>query len=134
MIDVTGIDLVEFAKVVYNLSRPIGMGCLHFTPEPLSTEEAEEIVSNHHSPGVVLSMDYVKGRGCKMVVWENDGKLGIRDSWYDHTDEQFRTLLNQFNIIVVPGEHGVACECDDCRRKRLQHTPPDPTPESEGGM
>ena len=35
MIDVTGIDLVEFAKKVYELSVPQGMGILHFTPQAL---------------------------------------------------------------------------------------------------
>lgn len=121
MIDITGVDLVKFAQKVYELSAPQGLGFLHFTPQPLSETDAKRIVENSkgHYGGVVLDMDYVAGRACKMVVWEKDGKLVIRDSWYDHTDSQLQTLLNNFNIKGgAASEHGCACECADCKEKR----------------
>jgi hypothetical protein len=74
---------------------------------------------SYNSPeedGVVISMDYVKGRACKMTVWKKGGDLQIRDSWYDHTDDQFDELLSTFNISRgSKGEHGAACNCSDCR-------------------
>jgi hypothetical protein len=35
MIDISGIDLVKFAQAVYELSKPQGLGFLHFSPGPL---------------------------------------------------------------------------------------------------
>ena len=44
MIEITGIDLVEFTKKVYEFSSPQGMGFLHFTPNPLTTEDANQFI------------------------------------------------------------------------------------------
>lgn len=117
MIDITGIDLVEFAKKVYELSSPQGMGILHFTPQPLTNEEAKACLQDDTS--YPLSMDYVKGRTCKMDVRREKGKLTIPDTWYDHTDRIYKELLNHFNIQVSTGkEHGCACNCIDCQSKK----------------
>lgn len=43
-VDITGVNLKEFAKEVYNLSGPQGMGTIHYIPGPLSDDVAEEIV------------------------------------------------------------------------------------------
>jgi hypothetical protein len=120
MIDITGIDLVKFVQKVYELSVPQGLGFLHFTPTPLSEEEAKKIIDfdGRMKSKIKVSMDYVSGRACKMIVWEKDGKLGIADSWYDHTDKQLKQLLSEFNINVkTTGEHGCACNCADCQNK-----------------
>ena len=99
MIEITGIDLKEFAKKVYELSSPQGMGFLHFTPAPLSDERAKEIINRFvNDKWAALRMDYVDGRACKMVVKKIDGKLFINDNWYDHTDEQLQELLEALKI------------------------------------
>lgn len=122
MIDITGIDLVEFAKKVYELSVPQGLGHLHYNAEPLTDDEAKSLI---HPPDrlyeIILDMDYVRGRACKMVVRKQDGKLLIADSWYDHTDRIFKQLLEHFSISLpeVLG-HGVACNCIDCQSERAQ--------------
>ena len=116
MIDITGIDLVEFAKKVYELSVSQGLGMFHFTPEPLADEEAKQFI---HEGYIALSMDYVKGRACKMKVWNKDGKLTTNDNWYDHTDRTYKQLLEHFNIqIPEEKEHGISCNCMDCQSKR----------------
>lgn len=122
MIDVTGIDLVEFAKKVYELSVPQGMGILHFTPKPLTTDEAKQLVDAWKDDRInALSMDYVKGRACKMHVRQEDGKLTISDTWYDHTDRIYQQLLDHFNIQKpAEEEHGCACNCIDCQHARTQ--------------
>lgn len=119
MIDITGTDLVEFAKKVYELSVPQGLGFLHFTPSPLTDEEAKQLV-NDDDNYIALDMDYVKGRACKMVVCRRkEGKLTITDNWYDHTDRIFQQLLDQFNIEKSSEkEHGCACNCIDCQSQR----------------
>lgn len=121
MIDITGVDLVKFAQKAYVLSMPQGLGFLHYTPAPLSDEEAKKIVecSKGFVGGIVLSMDYVNGRACKMNVWEKNGKLHITDSWYDHTDDQLRRLLEAFHIkLESTSEHGCACNCAKCQIKQ----------------
>ena len=47
MIDITEIDLVEFVKRVYDLSKPQGLGFLHYEAGQLSTDEAKKIVGKH---------------------------------------------------------------------------------------
>ena len=110
MIDVTGVDLVKFAQKVYELSVPQGLGFLHFTPKPLSDEEAKELICNGE-----LDMDYVHGRACKMNVRDNK----INDAWYDHTDDQLKELLDAFGIKAkTAAAHGYACNCTKCQTRR----------------
>ena len=113
MIDVTGVDLVKLAQKVYELSVPQGLGILHFTPKPLSEEEAKSCIYDG-----ILNMDYVHGRACKFYVRKNNEKLEVKDSWYDHTDEQFKDLLSRHNIkIEQTHNHGISCACSDCKAK-----------------
>jgi hypothetical protein len=117
MIDVTGIDLVEFAKAVYEASLPQGLGVLHAAPGPLSDEEARSIAE-----APKFSMDYVGGRACKMCVSQRDGKLLIADTWYDHTDEQYDELLSQFGLTrTSKKKHGCACNCEKCQPGARSH-------------
>ena len=119
MIDVTGVDLVEFAKKVYELSVPQGLGFLHFKPEPLTDEEAKGCIRREGN--IVLDMDYVNGRACKMVVRSENGKFVISDTWYDHTDKALAQLLQHFGIAIPPSmQHGCACNCMDCQYERSQ--------------
>jgi hypothetical protein len=118
MIDITGVDLVEFIKRVYEMSRPVGMGMLQFTPEPLTDEEAKSIIN--HDSKVIVSMDYVRGRQCKIGVIQQDGKLYAEDPWHDHSDDEYRVLLESFGIEYEGGkEHRPACCCFDCQVGRL---------------
>ena len=126
MIDITGVDLVEFAQKVYELSSPQGYGVRQYVPGSLSSEEAQRFVLPEGP--VALSMDYVRGRTCKMCVWREEGKLTIGDSWYDHTDRLFRNeLLAAFDIIIpeAEGEHNTACNCMDCQSTRAQREDPE---------
>jgi len=116
MIDVTGVNMVELVKKAYDLSRPQGMGMLHFTPDPLSDEEAQDFIQSNGE----VHLDYVRGRACKFNVFNKDGKFEIRDSWYDHTDKQLVELMAHVGITIEAGQsdHGCACNCDTCRVKR----------------
>jgi hypothetical protein len=121
MIDCTGIDLVKLAQEAYRLSVPQGLGFLHFTSEPLSVEEAKTLV-NLEGRSIVLDMDYVHGRAVKLCVRKNEGgTLSLPDSWYDHTDEQYRELLQSVGIGAnISAEHGCACNCESCRLTRMK--------------
>jgi len=99
MIDITGVNLVKFVQDVYDLSRPQGFGFLHFTPEPLSDSDAQDIVASTGDHGrIVFSTDYVRGRACKMTAFRNGDKIEIDDSWYDHSQQQLDELLSRHGI------------------------------------
>jgi hypothetical protein len=113
-IDITGVDLVEFAKAVYELSAPQGLGFFHFREGSLSTWEANQHIDREAR--CVLDMDYVNGRACKMHVRKDGDKLLIDSPWYDHTDAQLEQLLAKFNIKYEPTEkHNTTCNCVECR-------------------
>jgi len=120
MIDVTGINLVAFAKAVYRLSVPQGLGSLHAETGELDQAEAERIANAGE-----FHMDYVYGRACKMFLRENeDGKLCAPESWYDHTDDQYGRLLAEFGFSreKLP-DHPPACNCPECTRSPQNRYP-----------
>ena len=93
MIEVTGVDLSLFIRTVYALSRPQGMGFLNFQEGDIDQATLDALLNNNY-PNIALAMDYVHGRACKMVVFkEPDGTLWINKTWYDHSDEQLKSLL-----------------------------------------
>ncbi len=121
MIDITEINLIEFAKKVYELSVPQGRGFLHYTSQPLAGIEAKLLVDIFKDDKTLaLDMDYIKGRACKMQVFrQKPDKLKISDTWYGHTDRIYQQLLDHFNIQKhADKEHSCACACIDCQSKR----------------
>ncbi len=121
MIDITGVNLVKFVQKVYELSVPQGLGFLHFDSEPLTNEEAKSLIGKKPIyENIILDMDYVRGRACKMHVTQDGKKLFIQDNWYDHTDKQLQQLLDAVGIKHEVGqqEHGCACNCGECQARR----------------
>lgn len=116
MVDITGVDLVKFVKAVYDLSVPQGLGFLQATNAPLTDDEAKQYILNHEGRSAV-SMDYVRGRACKMHVRRDGEKLVLPDTWYDHTDRIYDELLAKFGFSRKPADdsHGCACNCMDCQ-------------------
>lgn len=99
MIDITGVDLRKFIKEVYALSKPAGLGHIHFVEGELDDETVDLIVRNHaENATTAISMDRIKGRACKMTVRRQDGKLFINDTWSDHSRFDFEELLQRCNI------------------------------------
>ena len=120
MIDITGVDLQQFVKDVYDLSVPQGLGFFHAREGGLSDQDADDILSRGNDWSV-FNMDYVHGRACKMGVSKKNGKLFINSPWYDHTDEQLQELLSRHNIdISDQKDHGISCECYDCKKRRAK--------------
>ena len=95
MIDITGSDLVKVAQAVYDLSKPQGMGFLHAKSGGLSDEQAKSLIQEGR---IALRMDYVSGRACKMTVFRDQGKLLIRDNWYDHSENQLMELIDRIAV------------------------------------
>ncbi len=128
MIDITGVNLIEFVKRVYELSIPQGLGFLHYKNRGLTDAEAKQLIiteipEHFHPVNIVIDMDYVDGRACKMIVFKENDKLYIRNSWYDHMDEQLRELLISIlpeytELPKINEEHGISCNCLDCQLKK----------------
>jgi len=98
MIEVTKEQIPLLVAEAYNLSAPVGMGQLHYTPEPLSVEEITHIIEEDGT----AYMDYVKGRQCKFSIYRDKetNKFYIRDTWYDHSEHQFNELLEKSGVKI----------------------------------
>ena len=59
-IDISKMNKAEVLAKLYNNSKPLGMGMLHYDPTPMATEEAEELLKGQ------TYFDYLKGRVMKI--------------------------------------------------------------------
>lgn len=75
MIDISGLDRAEVLAALYNNSRPLGMGFLHYTPEPMSKGEAAKLLEEADY------FDYLKGRVMKSHL--RKGETQFDEGLYD---------------------------------------------------
>ena len=120
LLEITGVNLVELVKRVYDGSVPAGMGLIHYEAGELTDEEAKALIREARCNGdAVVNMDYVKGRCCKFTVWEEDGRHFVPRKWHDHTDNHYIGLLGAFGVTLNEcTPHGIACHCINCQDKR----------------
>lgn len=57
---IKGIDKPSVLAALYNRAKPLGMGFLHYTPEPMTRTEAAELLKKFDY------FDYLKGRVMKV--------------------------------------------------------------------
>lgn len=95
------VDLVALVKKAYELSRPQGMGMLHFQPGPLPDHVAPQLVGKETSPFPV-NLDYVMGRAVKFTVTRHLGRLFVAPRWFDHTEADYRELLASVGVTPEP--------------------------------
>jgi len=76
MIDISNLSKVKVLVALYNDAKPQGLGFLHYTPEPMREEEAEELLKDH------TYFDYVHGRVMKVDLSGDtfDPRLYDRDN------------------------------------------------------
>ena len=60
IINISGLNKAEVLAALYNNSKTQGMGILHYTPEPMTVQEATEILEE------TTCFDYLKGRVMKV--------------------------------------------------------------------
>jgi len=102
MIRVKEDQVRTLVAAVYDMSLPVGLGFLHYTPEPLTDAELDHLIDFERE--AVVALDYCKGRQCKFGIYKSklDGSLLMSDHWYDHSDADYVTLLESVGI-EVPG-------------------------------
>lgn len=65
VISIEGLNKAVLLSELYNASKPLGLGVLHFTPENMTVEQAQKLIDNQ-PPG--LRFDYIQGRVMKIDV------------------------------------------------------------------
>lgn len=70
-VNIAGINKAELLAALYNEASPLGMGFLHYTPEKMTTEQAQALIDDGHDDLMFrrhqrLYFDYVKGRPLKV--------------------------------------------------------------------
>lgn len=65
VVDISNKDKAQVLMALYNNSHPHGMGFLHFNPEPMTVEQAREILAK------TQDFDYLAGRVMKISLKSN---------------------------------------------------------------
>lgn len=60
-VSLQGLNKAMVLAALYNASRPLGMGFLHYDPAPMTAKEAQELLDVGHT-----YFDYLKGRVMKV--------------------------------------------------------------------
>ena len=74
MIDIKDKSKAEVLATLYNASRPLGLGFLHFENKDMTVEEAQSILDTGQT-----HFDYLKGRVMKIDLSGNR----LYPAWYD---------------------------------------------------
>lgn len=64
-IDISKLDKAEVLAALYNHSKPLGLGLIHYDPNPMSVEEARFLLKEQSY------FDYLKGRVMKIDLSTN---------------------------------------------------------------
>ncbi|MGF9891777.1 hypothetical protein [Priestia megaterium] len=62
-INIKGLDKRKVLQALYDSAQPLGMGFLHYTPEPLTLDQAENALAEN-----LYKFDYLKGRVLKVNI------------------------------------------------------------------
>ena len=80
-------------RAAYDLSRPQGMGYLHFDEKPMTKGQAEQVIASSQR-GNRVSLDYVSGRAVKLSIFRDDAGWFLEDNgrWFDHSASAWVSL------------------------------------------
>lgn len=78
MVGISNLDKAQVLAALYDASKPLGMGLLHFDPAPMSLTEASLLLDGSNSK----YFGYVKGRVMKVDLSKSefDPRLYDRDN------------------------------------------------------
>lgn len=86
MINIKGIDKAELLAALYNAAQPLGMGFVHYDPQPMAADEAREILKRQ------TSFDYLKGRVMKVNLAGDSMLIDLYDR--DNGDGKAERIIN----------------------------------------
>jgi hypothetical protein len=90
-------DLRALVKKAYDLSRPQGLGFLHYREGDLDDALVDEILSRDRDR-CAFSTDYVQGRAVKFSVYRDDDGLYVGARWFDHNHWSYTALLGSVGV------------------------------------
>ena len=73
-ISLEGLDKAEVLAALYNASKPLGMGFMHYDSSQMTKEEAQECIEKFGP-----YFDYLKGRVMKIDLSSDDLQVGLYD-------------------------------------------------------
>lgn len=76
MIDISKMNKAEVLAKLYNASKPLGRGIIHYDPAPMTTEQAQKLLNQD------TYFDYLQGRVMKIDLSGDmlDPRLYDRDN------------------------------------------------------
>lgn len=92
--DFTGYDQINVLRLIYENSKPLGLGIFQYDPDPLSYEEAVKIYDEHKPYD--LFFDYLKGR-CLKVDFSTFPKLDLFYPIYEHGSDFPNKIFSALN-------------------------------------
>ena len=81
----------EILTALYNNSRPLGLGFLHFTPEDMDIQEARELLKES------TYFDYLKGRVMKIDLSGEELDPWLYDR--DNGTNACENILREHNLL-----------------------------------
>lgn len=93
------LDKAEVLAALYNRARPQGMGFLHYTPEDMTPEDAQGILSD----GPWTYFDYLKGRVMKVDLGEDQLRTTLynQDNGPMAAEQVIATIREKMNPITL---------------------------------
>ena len=88
--DIKDLNKAEVLAELYNHAKPQGMGFLHYDPNPMTVDEAQQILDQGHT-----YFDYVKGRVMKVDLGtdELNTRLYNRDNGENAAESVIERLV-----------------------------------------
>jgi len=85
-INIEGLDKAEVLASLYNSSKPLGLGILHFKNEDMGVKEAKELLQEN------TYFDYLHGRVMKVDLKGTDIRVGMYDR--DNGEGAFASVIS----------------------------------------
>lgn len=85
----------EIMNNVYSLSRPQGLGILHFEEGNTMPKECMAYYKQQMEEKKSAHADYTKGRSMKFNLYQDDKGYFTENNLVDHSDEQLKALMEK---------------------------------------
>jgi hypothetical protein len=123
MLSIAGLDKADVLAALYNASRPLGMGFMHYDPAPMTRDQAAAVLAQG------TYFDYLKGRVMKIDLSKDDQFeewLYDRDNGDGAAARALAVLRQSSNVaapeIVAAHKSGVLDAADNAKQQMQQQS------------